>query len=53
MLLAVLPDDGHDAILGDEELLLGENLQGVIEAQTLNLRPVIPAAAQRLVALVD
>ena len=35
MLLAVLPDDGHHAILGNEELLLGENLQGVIEAQTL------------------
>lgn len=52
-LMAVTADNGHDALLADKELLLGEYAQGIIETKTLFLRPIIVAAAKLLVTLHD
>jgi len=52
-LMAVTADNGHDALLADKELMLGEYAQGIIETKTLFLRPIIVAAAKLLVTLPD
>lgn len=52
-LMASTADNGHDALLADKELLLGEYAQGIIETKTLLLRPIIVAAAKLLVTLPD
>ena len=51
--VAVGAEDGQDALLGEKELLFGEDFQGVIEAQTLRFGPVVIAVAEHFVASGD
>ncbi len=52
-LAGLATDNGHDALLGDEELPLRENAQRVVEPQPLHLGPVVVTTAQRLVPQPD
>lgn len=52
-LAGLATDNGHDTLLGDEELPLRENAQRVVEPQPLHLGPVVVTTAQRLVPQPD
>lgn len=51
--VAVGAEDGQDALLGEKELLFGEDFQGVVEAHTLRFGPVVIAVAEHFVASGD
>ena len=49
----VAPQDVHDHVLGQEELVLGELAYCVVEPQALHLGPVVEALDQLVVAPFD